>query len=152
MAGDRMARAWAPIAVPSYTMVSGAAISINCLVHLDTAMGRELRSWTVTRLVANLQLTSSGSSEFYWGLRVANENEPAGSIDPAFEQNADWVLWGGAMAGVHPFGLAETLVPIDNRSQRKSRGNESQLLFYISNAGPDTGYIALHGRALMLLP
>ncbi len=154
---DRMARAWAPGSnVAPSTLASGAYSELQLApsAALLASQDRMIRDWTVTRVVGKMQLMvgTGDSAQVYVGIRVANENEAAGSIDPGSEQTADWMFW----AGIHVEKDADAFFPaeinIDNRSQRKSRGMESILILYTFNAGPDTVYMYWSGRTLLLVP
>ena len=150
---DRMTRMWAPMNVqPGLAMAAGAVARVNVLNILETSLGRSLRAWTVTRFICNLQFTSNDTS-FQWGLRVENENVILGSIDPEADSTADWISHGGMYtnSGGANFRFADA-VKIDNRSQRKSHGEQSDLFFYVENTGLVGGSFTLVGRVLLLLP
>jgi len=147
---DRMARMWAPVRTSIDTLAAGAVMRIDMLSILEVALGRDFRQWTVTRIVGNLQVASS-ATEFVWGVRVENENVLLGSVDPLEDATADWILHGGLYtntSAVYP----RDIVKIDNRSQRKSHGEQSKLFFYIQNTGGAGGQVGFIGRALMLIP
>ena len=148
---DRMSRMWAPMSVqPTVAMAAGAVVRVNCLNILETALGRTLRAWTVTRFICRLQFASSDTS-FQWGLRVENENVLLGSIDPEADSTADWISHGGLYTQVNSYEPRDA-IEIDNRSQRKSHGEQSDLYFYIENTGLVAGGFSLVGRTLLLLP
>jgi len=148
---DRMTRMWAPMNVqPPLVMAAGAVARVNVLTVLEAALGRTLRAWTVTRFICNLQLVSSNTS-WQWGLRVENENVLLGSIDPEADSTADWISHGGVYTMSANFELRD-LITIDNRSQRKSHGEQSDLFFYVENTGLVGGSFTLVGRVLLLLP
>ena len=147
----RMSRVWAPSTLTSYAMVAGSAIEVDLLTALDLTMDRTVRDWTVTRLIGRLQIRAAGQNEFYYGIRVANDNVTPGMISPEFQQTADWLLWGGGTTSSAIYELRDA-INIDNRSQRKSMGAESRLVLYVTNAGFFTQYVTWKGRSLMLLP
>ena len=155
---DRMARVWSPGSnVGSTTLVNGAYSEIGLApsLALTTVQDRTVRDWTVTRIIGQLQWASAGDSTVFYGIRVANENETAGSINPGADQTADWMLWGGlyvADSGANNAKYPSETVHVDNRSQRKSRGMESVLVLYTFNAGPDTAFMWWSGRTLLLVP
>ena len=155
---DRMARVWSPGTNVFPTVIINGGYSEQELAPsqaLQTAQDRTIRDWTVTRIVGTMQfdLSVGDSAQVYVGIRIANENEVAGNLNPAGDQTADWMYWTGmACFGVREFpGVLPTL-EIDNRSQRKSRGMESTLILYVYNAGPDTVYMNWSGRTLLLVP
>ena len=151
MAGDRMQRMWAPVHWDSASLAPGGIARADCTAILEASLGRELRQWTVTRVVGTLQFNSS-TAEFFYGMRVENENVPLGTIDPEPDATADWLFWGGGIAGSATFHLRDA-INIDNRSQRKSQGEQSKLFFYWEHAGAaNTLYTSFHGRVLLLLP
>ena len=148
---DRMTRMWAPMNVqPHVIMAAGAVARVNVLNVLEASLGRTLRAWTVTRFICNLQVTSSDTS-FQWGLRVENENVLLGSIDPEADSTADWISHGGIYTQTS-INVPRDMIAIDNRSQRKSHGEQSDLFFYVENTGLVGGAFTLVGRVLLLLP
>ena len=153
MAGDRMQRMWAPVQWDTAGLAPGGIARADCTAILEASLGRELRQWTVTRVVGLLQFrVSAGEVEFFYGMRVDNENVPLGTIDPEPDSTADWVFWGGGITGNQQYNLRDG-ISIDNRSQRKSQGEQSKLFLYWEHAGAaNTLYITFHGRALLLLP
>ena len=153
MPGDRMERMWAPVHFAPALLAPGGIARADCTGILEASLGRELRRWTVTRFVGCLQFYTSGegSTEFFYGLRVENENVPLGTIDPEPDATADWVTWGGGVC--RNDDAMRDAIWIDNRSQRKSQGEQSKLFFYWENAGAANSlYTTFHGRALLLLP
>ena len=149
---DRMSRMWAPVNA-GIVMPPGSVTRTDVTSILEVQLGRQLRDWTVTRFVGNLQVWSSlpGISEFMWGMRVENENVPLGTIDPEADMTANWIFHGGVWNEI-AYPAPRDLIAIDNRSQRKSQGEQSRLYFYMENTGAVTGEFRLIGRALMLLP
>ena len=148
---DRMTRMWAPINVQPYLgMAAGAIARVNVLNVLEASLGRQLRAWTVSRFICNLQFNSPNTS-FQWGLRVENENVLLGSIDPEADSTADWISHGGMYTQSPLYDFRDNIA-IDNRSQRKSHGEQSELFFYVENTGLVGGSFTLVGRALLLLP
>ena len=154
MAGDRMSRIWSPATTVVATQIlssGNAEVVIAPSQALEIAQDRTIRDWTVARIIGNLQVYSDGESSFFYGIRVANENETFAMIEPGADQTADWMWWGGMYTNsgdVYP----RDAIGIDNRSQRKSKGMESELRFYIQNVGPNTGYFVLNTRVLLLVP
>ena len=155
MAGDRMQRMWAPVHWDSAAVAPGGVARADCTAILEASLGRELRQWTVTRVVGTLQFRSLGA-EFFYGMRVENENVPLGTIDPEPDATADWLFWGGGITespGGEDFFYLRDAINIDNRSQRKSQGEQSKLFLYWEHAGAaNTLYTTFHGRVLLLLP
>ena len=153
MPGDRMRRMWAPIHWDTATLAPGGVARADCIAILEASLGRELRQWTVTRVVGTLQFsTSGGEVEFFYGMRVENENVPVGTIDPEPDATADWLFWGGGNTEMTSIGLRDA-INIDNRSQRKSQGEQSKLFLYWEHAGAANNlYTSFHGRILLLLP
>jgi len=147
---DRMQRMWAPINLVDASLVAGATLRVDVLSNLEAFLGRELRAWTVTRVVGTLQVVGA-DSQYYYGLRVENENVALGVIDPEADATADWILHGSVWTQSTVY-YPRDVITIDNRSQRKSRGEQSKLYFYVENASLVAGSVTLVGRALMLLP
>jgi len=154
MAGDRMSRIWSPATTIVSTAVAATAraeVVIAPSATLEAAQDRTIREWTVARIIGSLQVVTGGNSSVFYGIRVANTNEVFGSIDPGAQQTADWMWWGGVYTGLGGYSPSDE-IKIDNRSQRKSKGMESELRFYILNAGPSTAYFVLNTRTLLLVP
>ena len=156
---DRMARVWAPgsnVGASTINVGGSSELELAPSANLKLAQDRVIRDWTVTRVVGNMQLkTAAGDHAMVFvGIRVANENEVAASINPGADMTADWMYW----QGIHVEQLTDVgaldpvTINIDNRSQRKSRGMESVLILYTYNAGPDTVYMWWSGRTLLLVP
>jgi len=152
MPGDRMTRMWAPVHFDTETLGAGGVARADCLQTLETSLGRDLRSWTVTRVVGTLQFWSAAEVESFYGMRVENENVPLGTIDPEPDATADWLFWGGQVTGGYDIARLSDAIQIDNRSQRKSQGEQSKLFFYWENAGGGDLYTTIHARVLLLLP
>ena len=148
---ERMSRMWAPVAATGYVLNAGAILSVSVTSILEVALDREVRQWTVTRFVGRLQMITEGQTHFMWGMRVENENVPLGSVEPLADSTADWILHGGATLGSGVFYVRDEIL-IDNRSQRKSQGEQSELRFYVENYAGDNAEVSLVGRALLLLP
>ena len=148
---DRMSRMWAPVAATGYVLNAGAILSVSVTSILEAALDREVRQWTVTRFVGRLQLVSENETFYMWGMRVENENVPLGSVEPMGDSTADWILHGGATVVSGWDGISDSIV-IDNRSQRKSQGEQSELRFYVENYAGGNGEVSIVGRALLLLP
>ena len=153
MAGDRMARVWSPTTTAGPIAVPAGAVFSAVLVpgvDLVTTQDRRMRDWTVTRIVGSLQFVTTGTTTFYYGIRVYNENETATAITPGSEPTADWMFWGAVTTENASFHIRDQVV-VDNRSQRKSRGMESELRIVIQNSG-NNGSVAWTGRCLLLVP
>ena len=153
---DRMRRMWAPI--DSGVLSLPAAGDVNLLINsvLETALAREVRQFTVTRVIARIYVTPqvNGAPVYlFHGVRIENENVPVGAITADVDETADWILhgtvWDSGVAA--DWNEAKTVV-IDNRSQRKSQGEQSELRWYLSNVGANGMYVAVQGRALLLIP
>ena len=88
-----------------------------------------------------------------WGARIANQNEVIGTIGPGTDQTADWMMYGGVSTSRdHENTRIADAIDIDSRSQRKSRGMESELRFYMQNIGVNTMQYEWVGRVLILVP
>ena len=148
---ERMSRMWAPVAATGYVLPAGLTMTVSVNSILEVALDRELRQWTVTRFVGRLQLVSENETFYMWGMRVENENVPLGSVAPLADSTADWILHGGVVTQSGGYYPSESIM-IDNRSQRKSQGEQSELRFYVQNYAGSDGEVSLVGRALLLLP
>ncbi len=153
MAGDRMARVWSPTTTAGDVALAAGATWSAVLVpgsDLVSTQDRRMRDWTVTRIVGSLQFQTTGTTTFYYGVRVYNENETATAITPGSDPTADWMFWGGLTTTSADYFPRDQVV-VDNRSQRKSRGMESELRIVIQNSGSN-GSFSWTGRCLLLVP
>ena len=154
MAGDRMSRVWSPTTTVGMLALTGGNSIAMILVPgaaLVTTQDRRLRDWTVSRIVGSLQFITSGTTTtFYYGVRVYNEHEASNLVLPGDEPTADWMFWGALTTNATTMYPRDQVV-VDNRSQRKSRGMDSELRLVIQSAGSD-GYFAWSGRCLLLVP
>ena len=159
MAGDRMSRIWSPgltigrVAVAAFGESEFRMVPSTSLIF---AQDREIRDFTVTRIVGRLMVYSAveGSGiQCMWGARIANQNEVIGTIGPGTDQTADWMMYGGVSTSRdHENTRIADAIDIDSRSQRKSRGMESELRFYMQNIGVNTMQYEWVGRVLILVP
>ena len=155
---DRMARVWSPTTTGGVvTLAAGGFMEMPLIpsTALLLTQDRLMRDWTVTRIVGRMDFDSAGNSSMYYGIRVANENETGGMINPGADPTADWMLWGGIDVWNCTYqGACGKLyfLDIDNRSQRKSRGMESELRLYVYNAGGSVADVSWTGRTLVLVP
>jgi len=153
MAGDRMSRVWSPTTtVGDIALTGGNSIAMILVpgAALVLTQDRTIRDWTVTRIVGTLQFQSTGTTTFYYGIRVYNEHESADLVIPGDEATADWMFWGG-ITTTSPEYFPRDQVVVDNRSQRKSRGMDSELRLVIQSSGSN-GSFSWTGRCLLLVP
>ena len=148
---------WAPIQTGVLTLTAGDTTALLVNSVLETTLGREVRQFTVTRVIAKIYLAPYVNDQVVYmthGMRIENENVASDAVDPADNETADWILHGTVWASGSTAAWNEArTVNIDNRSQRKSQGEESELRWYVKNVGAsNTQYVAIQGRALLLLP
>ena len=152
---DRMQRMWSPATSLGYELVLAgdeAEFQIAPSFALQSAQDRLIRDFTVTRIVGNLQFSSTGETVFMYGIRFANENEPVGTYNPGTDQTIDWMLWGSVIVpDTTALGIAASTVEIDNRSQRKSHGMDSACRLFVFNASGNDGYVSVALRTLVLI-
>ena len=152
---DRMDRIWSPFTNVGFEeMMLGDELEYRIFPSyaLELSQDRTLRSFTVTRILLDLQFITDGATSFMWGVRLAPESEVVGMINPGADQTVDWMLWGGiTVENTELPVMGSGNVHIDNRSQRKSRGMDSSLRLYIYNAAGSTGDVAITGRVLSLV-
>ena len=154
---ERMQRMWAPIDTGVLSLPAGDTSALLLLSELESSLGREIRQFTVTRIIARIRVTpviDDNPVYMIHGVRIENENVPADGISPRYDETADWILHGTVYASGDAARWEETnTVVIDNRSQRKSQGEQSELRWYVENSGlTNMLYYSIQGRALVLLP
>ena len=152
---DRMRRVWAPIDVGVLAVSSGVTGYFRPLSILEAELDRKVRLFTVTRVICKIWVTPQVNNNPVYmmhGLRIDNENSTG--ITPGANETADWILHGSIWASGTAAAWKESdATLIDNRSQRKSQGEESELRWYYENLGNSNDlYVGFQGRALLLLP
>ena len=149
---------WAPIDTGVLGIDAGTLGFLGVLSILEASLDREIRQFTVTRVIADIRVTpkdDDGDPVYLMhGMRIENENVASDAISPADNETADWILHGTVWASGTIAGWSEANTRhIDNRSQRKSQGEESELRWYYENVGNTNSlYFAIQGRALLLIP
>ena len=153
---DRMRRVWAPIDTGVLTLPANGDSYALVNSELEQSLDRSVRQFTVTRVIAKVYVAPQITNDvvyLFHGVRIENENVPVGTVNPIDDQDADWILHGTVWNWGEAAGWDEAkTVNIDNRSQRKSQGEQSELRWYMSNGGGNGLYVAVQGRALLLLP
>ena len=150
---DRMRRTWlpftsgsAPIALP------GSAVSRVLLpTILENVLGRLLQGYTVTRTIFSLELLgiSSGRQVVSVGIIALNSQQAIGTLDPASQKEADWQYLEELVTSTDT-GSATYRTVRDIAGQRKLRGRDQELYFYVYNKGAQSVEYHLSGRTLIL--
>ena len=133
-------------------MAIGAVARVILMSALENALARELEAVTVTRLITRLSLSAaSGTAVVAVGVIVQNANVALGVVGPVTERESDWFYWEEFVTGgVTGEGRHITR---DTAGQRRFRGQESEMYYYIENRSASTAVdFHVSGRALILTP
>ncbi len=155
---DRMERVWSSgstVSPVTMTLGNEQEFRIFPSTSLESATDRSIRNFTVTRILGNLQFTTTGQTTFFYGIRLADESEPIGTYNPGVDQAIDWMYWGATIVQYPTLGYGAQrgwyTEKVDIRSQRKARGMDSGLRLYVYNGDGNTGYMMWSGRVLSLI-
>ena len=131
-------------------MAAGAVSRLLLMSLRETEVGREYEGFTVTRVISNLYLFGQTSTDLVItsGLILHAENVAIGQIDPVAEPHTDWLLNEEHVVSQGVEGNPMT-VHRDLGSQRKARGGESELFWYLFNRSGAA--IRVHRSARVLL-
>ena len=129
---------------------AGTVSRLFLLSTREAEVGREYEGYTVTRMIFNLFLLqqSDVESPASCGIILQNTDIALADIEPASDQFADWLWWEEflpAQTSAHPM----TIITRDIHSQRKARGADTDLYFYIVNRGTTTLEVHRSGRVLL---
>jgi len=131
------------------TVVSTAASRLFLLSTREAQVGRQYEGYTVTRMIFNLHLQQLTDVEeaVSCGIILQNADIAVASVEPAADQYADWLWWEEFLPGVSAVGNWN-LITRDIRSQRKARGADTELWFYVTNRGGGSIVVHRSGRIL----
>ena len=123
-----------PFRTGNVALAAAGDLRVTMETLVEGAQGRRLRNYTVTRflLTMSVEIDANDNGMFNVGLRFENENVAIGLIDPLNDTTADWLYWEEVKPSV-VFMLQSDRVIRDIRSQRKSQGNDQDLLLYLVN-------------------
>ena len=151
---DRMRRLWMPFRTGDNALAVGADARVTMETLIETTQGRRLRQYTVTRMLINMSfdIDAASTGMFSVGMRFENENVALGVVTPVGDLTAEWLYWEEIKPffGVNQNNQTNRVVR-DIRTQRKSHGNDQDLLFYISNDTGVAGGFNMSGRILVLI-
>ena len=154
----RMQRVWLPFRSGRVAVAAATNVRFFMRSLIEAAMDRDLTQFTVTRMIFGFSCSLDGpnpSDLMSLGIRFENENVGIGIVRPDQDSTAAWLYWeevvaaSGAVAGQY---FQRDRIFRDIATQRKTRGNDTELLFYVTNPGGVAGDFMLSGRALVLIP
>jgi len=152
---DRMRSVWMPFRTGTNALASGAEARITMETLIESARGDRFRQYTVTRMLIGMsfRINTSDDGMFSVGMRFENENVTLGLIDPLADSTSEWIYW-EEICPVSSTGqyTQQNRALRDIRSQRKSHGNDQDLLLYITNGTGVAGNFNCSGRILVLIP
>ena len=148
---DRMRRLWFLFRSSLVALGVNADARVDILTIVNASQAREVRQYTVTRiLVAFSGTVDSGDDTFFTvGVRFENENVAVGTVT-LLDLTADW-LYNEEIAVNAAAFVQRDRVFRDIRAQRKSRGSDMDLFFYV-RGGLVAGDFNVSGRVLVLIP
>jgi len=129
------------------TATSTARLLIPSLREAE--VGREYEGYTITRMLLNLSLLATTGDEqvVTAGLITHNEDINISQIDPATNPFADW-MWHEEFVIANNNNAYHFNIQRDIRSQRKTRGAQSDTFLYLFNRGAVTILFHISGRVL----
>jgi len=150
----RRATYWMPFSDGAVPLVHAASASSRLFVASirETEVGRVYEGFTVTRMIFNVTASSVSSGNdnvITLGVILLPADIALGTVLPSVDQLSDWLWQEEHVVGLTASG-AEIRFSRDIRSQRKSRGGDTELWFYATNR--DTGNaVTIHrsGRVLI---
>ena len=154
----RMQRIWMPFRSGRVAIAAATNLRFFMRTLIEQAMDRDLTQFTVTRMIFGFSCSLDGnvaSDIMSLGVRMENENVAVGVVRPDQDATAAWLYWEEVVAnatGVTGQYLQRDRVIRDIATQRKTRGNDTELMFLVTNPGGVNGDMMLSGRALVLVP
>jgi len=157
----RMQRIWLPFRSGRVAIAAATNVRFFMRSLIEGAMDRDLTQFTVTRMIFGFSCALDGnvaSDIMSLGIRFENENVAIGVVRPDNDSTAAWLYWEEVVAANDNVGSAAGVYVQRDRifrdiaTQRKTRGNDTELLFYVTNPGAVAGDLMLSGRALVLVP
>ena len=130
---------------------AGGAVSRLLLPSIrELEVGREYEGYTVTRTILNLFLISETAAQLVIdvGLITLQEDVTIAAIDPPTQPHADW-MWNETFVVDDNIAAPHTLIQRDLRSQRRTRGGDSEMYFYVVNRGGTPVSVHRSGRMLV---
>ena len=92
---DRMRWLWMPFWSSSVPIGVGQNARVNLRTLLDAAQARDVRQFTVTRMIFRFNGSNDSGALSTWqvGVRFENENVAVGTVSPIADLTADWLYW-----------------------------------------------------------
>jgi len=131
------------------TMAPGATSRLLIPSLRETEAGREYEGYTVTRMLLNIFIQSTGAEAIVtFGVILQTESVAVGQVGPVQEPHADWLWQEDLVTG--PSTDEPLRIHRDIRSQRKSRGGENEFYVYaVSRSGVISVELHRSGRVLV---
>jgi len=131
------------------TLGPGSAARLLLPSLREAEVGREYEGYTVTRILLNLWILSTGAEAIITsGVIYQQEDVAVGSVQPDVDPHADWMWQEDTVA---PASTDDGIrIHRDIRSQRKLRGGDNELYWYVkSRSGAVSVELHRSGRVLV---
>ena len=144
---------WMPFSEGAVPLAHAAGISSRLLIASirETAHGREFEGYTVTRILFNMTITADAGNDnvVAAGIILLPSDVALANVGPADERLVDWMWQEEWQVGVIN-NFNQVRISRDIRSQRKARGGDTELYFYVENRDGANG-LQVHrsGRVLV---
>ena len=149
---NRMQRLWLPFRTGVSAIAASGDVRFSMSSLVDTAMGRTLRDYTVTRMIFNFRCRQDSGEPVTMaiGVRFENDNVVVGTVAPNTDSQAEWLYWEEVTPAIGVMVQRDAIVR-DIHTQRRSQGLNQELFFYVSNTSAIAGDLMLSGRCLVLI-
>jgi len=152
----RRSTLWMPFSEGAATTdIAASATARLALPSIREAeVGREYEGYTVTRIVlgwyaAYATATAGVKEQYVCGIITHQEDIAVGQFDPVTAPSADW-MWHEEFTGAVENASLDENQSRDLRSQRKVRGGDSEVFWYITNRSTSK-VLRVHRRGRMLV-
>ncbi len=149
---QRRSTFWMPFSEGNTQTIVGAGVvsRISIPSIRETEVGREYERYTVTRTLVSLSLRAMASTVVVAvGIISLQEGVQVLTVTPAGDPSADW-LWLEEFQVTTDSAGPSAQILRDLRGQRKARGGDSDLFFYVENrSGVNSLEVHRFGRCLV---
>jgi len=148
----RMERTWSRFSTGAVEgSLPGASVTRLFMTSvIEGELNRDIEPYTVTRVIFILSFDAQTSVDIVTcGILMQNELIPVTTETPVLAPHADWMYHEEFRVGTADSNPHQLIIR-DVRGQRKVRGRDTELYFYLENRGATTVDYHLSGNALLL--
>ncbi len=144
---------WSPFS-DGAAVIGLAAGATNALIIgsiIEAEVGKEFEGYTVTRIIGTLFFNGGVNSELLLttAINVQQEDISVNAITPVNDPSADWLYHQDHVAMARTDSTHTDRVNIDLRGQRKARGMDSEIRWFVENRSGQVINIHRTGRVLI---